>query len=370
MCGATTEEERQGYLSQALLDFDARIIPPLNRLFEEQGEGGPELIVARRAALDLVTFVCIEFIHKSTTYRWGVSSLMEMSENCQEPQLKRKLLIYTKQLTQRWNEADPGGDVFSAPVGQGKSESEEKNPVGQLLLLTTFLGTFLYSVYQFDLTGLVFPNWNNPTPTTPQARDLKTNDGSITPRVIRENSSSQELPSTQPENRGDAFYSFTDKLGVIHMVDDLDKVPQEYRATMKKKRIASGNGAVTPIVIRDNQVMVPVRLSFRGHTVETLLLLDTGASITTINGRLATQLGIDPTDTQPEGSIVADGRSIASYTCTVDLLAVGNRSLSKAMVSILPTSGGVGFDGLLGMNFLKKFHYHVDFDRSVIQWGG
>lgn len=37
------------------------------------------------------------------------------------------------------------------------------------------------------------------------------------------------------EAAGDAFYTFTDKDGVVHIVDSLDKVPPEYRRSAKRK---------------------------------------------------------------------------------------------------------------------------------------
>ncbi|HLE41426.1 MAG TPA: peptidase, partial [Nitrospirota bacterium] len=66
---------------------------------------------------------------------------------------------------------------------------------------------------------------------------------------------------------------------------------------------------------------------------------------------------------------VADGRSVSSYSFVADSLNVGSRSLPHVRTSVLPGSGGEGYDGLLGMDFLKNFRYHVDFGRSVIEWG-
>jgi len=34
-----------------------------------------------------------------------------------------------------------------------------------------------------------------------------------------------------------------------------------------------------------------------------------------------------------------------------------------------PSSGGKGYEHLLGMNYLKNSSYQVNFDKSVIEWG-
>jgi predicted aspartyl protease len=53
----------------------------------------------------------------------------------------------------------------------------------------------------------------------------------------------------------------------------------------------------------------------------------------------------------------------------VDALAVGPKQKYNAEVSIMPSGGPpMGFDGLLGMNFLGDFRYHVDVNSQVIEW--
>lgn len=66
---------------------------------------------------------------------------------------------------------------------------------------------------------------------------------------------------------------------------------------------------------------------------------------------------------------VADGRKVSSYTLAADSIAVGEHRVSASTISILPGCEGNGAEGLLGMNFLKEFRYHIDYNRSVIEWG-
>ena len=96
----------------------------------------------------------------------------------------------------------------------------------------------------------------------------------------------------------------------------------------------------------------------------------TGAMATTITDGVTAQLGVGSADVQSGNSTIADGRLVGSHSFKADSLAVADLCLPNADTSILPGSGGKGYDGLLGRNYLKNFRYHVNFDRSVIKWGG
>ena len=382
---AKTDVEYQSYISEALLDYDAQVIPPLNRLLDDEGEGGQNLKLARTAALDLVSVVCNEFFSKCTNYRWGVVTLVRIYENCRDPELKRKLLLLTNQLKKKWNDVEPFNEISSLHIGRNPRKLPEKKSYESLLLIPVVIGVIIFIFIKLAPTTPDIPKSSKSVPTISRVQENRPEDVPQPYQVTRvlpvpepspslppSSLSQPSLPSqpSPPLNTPGSFYTFTDKQGVYHMVDDLGNVPQEYRVTMKEQRIGTSNGGVTPVIIRENLVIVPVRLTFRGRNVEAMLLLDTGATITTINTRVAIQLGIEGKDTRPGQSIVADGRSIGSYECAVDLLSVGPRTLSQPHLSIIPGVGGVGYDGLLGMNFLKKFRYHIDFNRSVIQWGG
>ena len=124
---------------------------------------------------------------------------------------------------------------------------------------------------------------------------------------------------------------------------------------------------LTPVVIEENRVLVPVQLSYRGHSVSTSLLLDTGASVTAISERLAAELGVEPMDSNPALVTVADGRTVGCRWFVADALVVGPRNLPQLRTAVLPGSMA-GVDGLLGMDFLRTVRYHVDFNRKVIEW--
>ncbi|MBI5483254.1 MAG: retroviral-like aspartic protease family protein [Deltaproteobacteria bacterium] len=154
------------------------------------------------------------------------------------------------------------------------------------------------------------------------------------------------------------------------MVDDLGKIPPKYR---KQARITesdfSGDSKTTAVRIRNNQVLVPVSFSYRNTTVDAWMLLDTGASITTLSTTLANRLGIKPDSTQRRMAQVADGRVVQTFQAHVDNIAVGPKMKQSAEVSIMPSSGpDRSYDGLLGMNFLADFPHRLDMNRQLIEW--
>lgn len=261
---------------------------------------------------------------------------------------------------------------------RNRKNNQREFPIGVVILGLVLVVIIWMSIYQPQfLTSLSV----QPFSSFPKngERQASTIDSAISPSSLNiKLDTKAPVPETPPpspaaENmkvkEGD-FYRYTDQEGIIHFVDDLDKVPPQNRQSMTVTRPSVPRSSVTPVAIKGNQVLVPVTLAFRGRSVNAQLLLDTGASVTTISERLASRLGIEGSDVRAGMATVADGRSVGSYLFVTDSLSVGSRSLPGVQASILSGSGGEGYDGLLGMNFLKNFRYHVDFSRSVIEWGG
>jgi len=167
------------------------------------------------------------------------------------------------------------------------------------------------------------------------------------------------------------FFQYTDQSGTVVMVDDESKIPNKYRKQTRTTKADSVSTSTTTSVRvkNNNQVFVPVRISYRDRTVDAWLLMDTGATSTVISTALATRLGIKPSSTERRMSRVADGRVVQSYRTRVDNMAVGPKLKYNAEVSIIPSNGpDMGFDGLLGMNFLGDFPYRLDMNTQIIEW--
>lgn len=215
------------------------------------------------------------------------------------------------------------------------------------------------------------------------------------------------------------FYKYTDKSGTIYFVDDISQIPPEYRSQIETyrekydhlseqdkaqlieserqqalenqeqiqlhiedsqaasafensrrqelKRMQARQRMETRVRIKDNRILVPVTISNIGIDVTANLLLDTGASHTVLHRQAAEQLRII---TIAKGfAKTAGGQNILSELGRVDALKVGPVVMKDAQVIVFTHQGPpAGYDGLLGMNFLSRVQYNIDYERQVISW--
>ena len=195
------------------------------------------------------------------------------------------------------------------------------------------------------------------------------------------------------------FYKYVDKDGKVVFVDDLGKIPFEYRddlnvykekydhlppeqrAIMLEKEREEREkeraeqivqekylrGLETKVTIQGNLVLVPVVLGYEGNKKEALLLLDTGASIVTLHRQIADQLHVRER-VQAETRVVG-GEVLDASVAKLGYVEVGPFRKTDLLVGIIEHEGAsVPYDGFLGMNFLRGLGYTVDFERQVINW--
>lgn len=197
------------------------------------------------------------------------------------------------------------------------------------------------------------------------------------------------------------FYKYRDKEGVIHFVDDLSNIPEEYhdqlhiisepsdylsqeeKALMledEKKAEAERSKAEaaakqddltdteTKIAIIGNTVIVPVKLSYRLFDTEALLVLDTGATNTVLHQEIALRLHVTGFDAIGKARL-AGGTVITTRKLKLNSVKLGPVEKKDLDVQFIEYKGtSVPYQGLLGMDFLRDMKYNINFNKQVIEW--
>jgi len=151
-------------------------------------------------------------------------------------------------------------------------------------------------------------------------------------------------------------------------LSDLRRQEEEERLRRaERERQQDMRAAETPVVIANNQILVPVAFANGGLETSAQLIMDTGATHTVLYRPVADRLNIL---TLAKGqSKVAGGQSLHSEVGKVDAMRVGPITARDFPIVILSFEGGAPtYGGLLGMDFLSRVDYTIDYDAQVVRW--
>jgi hypothetical protein len=132
--------------------------------------------------------------------------------------------------------------------------------------------------------------------------------------------------------------------------------------------VVKTNSSSTRFSIVNNQIIVPVVLRNNGRIVTARMILDTGASVTTIYSKLASELNMGKNKLSIIKSTSANGIKTDALLTKVDLIEVDDKLQANAEVIIMPVRSDIGVDGLLGNSFLKFYNFSIDYDNRLLRW--
>jgi len=165
------------------------------------------------------------------------------------------------------------------------------------------------------------------------------------------------------------FYQYTDRDGVVHFTDAPEKIPQRERSRAVVRKEVPYARQVTKIATVDGQIHLPVTFKSGTRTVQAVMLLDTGASITCITAELAKLLQLEQDSSRSLTIRLANGSKIDVSLARVDVVSVGARVKAPLDIGIMQQVGDPAVhDGLLGLDFLGDFQYQIDLPNGRIHW--
>lgn len=175
------------------------------------------------------------------------------------------------------------------------------------------------------------------------------------------------------------FYLCIDKAGSEIIVDSpveghtctpLGTFEEKKETQSENKTAVSPDDKITKIIVKGNQVLVPVTIVHGTDEVDIHLLLDTGATKTAIHTDVADRLYINLSGAKKTKGEIVGGGIIEVNVFRMDSVKIGPKAFKNQDILIVPYEGSAAaqFDGLLGMDILGKISYKLDLEKQLIYW--
>ncbi|PCJ60580.1 MAG: hypothetical protein COA79_08390 [Planctomycetota bacterium] len=154
----------------------------------------------------------------------------------------------------------------------------------------------------------------------------------------------------------DETYS-QDALKLINQINLIYAKNQEKlqeNQTLKNQKVSEN--IVIPLIKKGNSFFVKIKIN---NEKDVFLLLDTGASMTTLSKKVTDNLGYSGIDYRKIRWFKTAGGDVKMSILKVRSLSIQGIQLKDFVVSV-DINNALQFDGLLGMNFLRFFKFTID----------
>jgi hypothetical protein len=170
------------------------------------------------------------------------------------------------------------------------------------------------------------------------------------------------LRGLQPISLSGKVFSWEDQDGKRYFSNTNFPLDNE---TLQVQTEISNYHKVTKISVINNQIYIPVTLWNNGRSATLNMVLDTGCSHTTVPYKYLNHISAEYG--QKVTSRLADGKTTVGRKAFLDMIQVGSRKEKNFTVTGAKNAGAVN-SGLLGLDFLKKHTFKIDFENQFLVW--
>ncbi|WP_163932802.1 TIGR02281 family clan AA aspartic protease [Paraferrimonas sp. SM1919] len=153
----------------------------------------------------------------------------------------------------------------------------------------------------------------------------------------------------QLEQMADAEFTLTQ----VSPSDPIYPKAQKLLAQIQQSQAAPNTINLTPM---GQQYLVDIKVDGIAFT----LLIDTGASITSLAPQALSRLGIDQQDSIKNITFNTANGQAESYLFKINSLSIGTVMVNNVTLASLPVEINDNADGLLGMDILSQYHFQID----------